>query len=334
MISVIGYFGDRGACRAYRLLYPFSKIGMNCKDKFKMHLSGHIVEPHGQTLEPQIGAHDIVVLQRQYDGAVFQAVQKMKQKKAKLIYEIDDDLFSIPQWNPAHKELSANQVQRGIRAFLSIVDAVFVTTEDLAVVYRKHCKNVFVLPNSLDFDRFYPAPKNSKKKVVLWQGSGTHEKDLAILGDSLAMVHALPEAFVKVWGGHTIEGTYNVPPVPFEAFYPILSQMDAHIGLAPLVPCVFNNSKSNLKFLEYTAQGMVTVASNVGPYKTIQDRVTGMLVGDNRDWFDKINELLQDESLYNTILENAVDFVHENYNIQKNYPMWVDAFETVMETKQ
>lgn len=324
MIKVVGYFGDRGACRAYRLLYPFSRIGKHHKDKFQMHLAGYIKNE-------QVGKFDVAVLQRQYDPEVFRGVQIMKQNGTKLIYEIDDDLFTIPKWNPAHAELSSGRVQRGVKAFLSICDAVFVTTETLANVYRKYCKNVHVLPNSLDFDRFVPKPGVSSKKCILWQGSGTHERDLQILGGCLEQVHARQDSFVRVWGGHKLDGTYHVNPVSFESFYTMLAQMDAHIGLAPLVPCAFNNSKSNLKFLEYSAQNMVTIASNVGPYAdTIVHGETGLLVGDNNTWYDVICSVLNDENLYNRLQKNAYEFVHDKFDIEKNYHLWIEAIESVL----
>jgi glycosyltransferase involved in cell wall biosynthesis len=111
----------------------------------------------------------------------------------------------------------------------------------------------------------------------------------------------------------------------------MFGQVGTYIGLAPLSAIQFNRSKSNLKFLEYTAYNAVTVASDFGPYKnTIEDGVTGVLVSDNRDWYDKVRELLDDEDLYNTILANAKKLVKENFDISKNYVLWEKAIKEVM----
>ena len=107
--------------------------------------------------------------------------------------------------------------------------------------------------------------------------------------------------------------------------------MDACVGLAPIVPIPFNRSKSNLKFLEYSAQRIATVASNFGPYAgTIQDGETGLLVSDNKDWYDKIKYLLDHDDERNRIIENAYKYVKENYDISKNYILWKNAIDSVV----
>jgi hypothetical protein len=59
-------------------------------------------------------------------------------------------------------------------------------------------------------------------------------------------------------------------PVPVQE-YPnwICSNWQSHIGIAPIADNTFNDSKSELKWLEYTALGVPTVASDVGPYKRV-----------------------------------------------------------------
>ena len=128
-----------------------------------------------------------------------------------------------------------------------------------------------------------------------------------------------------------IPGASTLPLTPFEGFFQMFGQVATYIGLAPLSAAPFNRSKSNLKFLEYTVYNAVTVASDFGPYKnTIEDGVTGILVSDNRDWYDKVRELLEDEDLYNSILSNAKKLVEEKFNIKKNYIFWEKAIRQVI----
>ena len=128
-------------------------------------------------------------------------------------------------------------------------------------------------------------------------------------------------------------GAQILPLVPFEAFYQMFGQVGTYIGLAPLCANIFNRSKSNLKFLEYTVYGAVTVASAVGPYKdTIEDGVTGILVHDNRDWYDKVKMLLGDPLMHARILKNAQALVQEHYNIEINYKLWDAAITEVSES--
>jgi len=331
-LSLIAYRGDRAACWFYRLHAPLIHVAKNNPD-FDITVSGAITK---EQLEQKF---DIVILQRQYKMDVLAPVLELKKKGSKLIYEIDDNLFDIPKWNPAHKILSKKSVQAGIRRFLSEIDAIFVTTEDLQGVYNEFCEHVYVLPNSIDYTAMYEYPDNSKKPVVCWQGSLTHTKDIHIAQRGFEQIAADEDLIFKMWCGldyksgkpsFDIKGTEVIQLVPFEAFFQMFSQMGVTVGLAPLAANKFNCGKSNLKFLEYTAQGAVTVASAVGPYKdTIEDGVTGLLVEDNRDWYERVRELIDDPAYRAEILANAQDLVQKEYNIETNYVLWEKAIREI-----
>jgi O-antigen biosynthesis protein len=333
-IKIICYRGDRAACWFYRLHAPMVHLGRNNKKEFNITVSGSIGDDH-------IGKFELAILQRQYRLEVLDPTVKIQKAGAKLIYEIDDDLFHIPEWNPAYKILGTKKVQDGIRRFLARVDAMFVTTEALRDTYKNYCEKIYVLPNSIEYDFIFPMDeKNTHLPVVCWQGSMTHERDLAIAKKSFERLAHDEDLLFKMWCGidqdtkkpvFEVPGAVTLPLTPFEGFFQMFGQVGTHIGLAPLAAIPFNKSKSNLKFLEYTAYNAVTVASNFGPYKdTIEDGVTGVLISNNNDWYDKVRELLENETLYNTILENAQTFVKENYDISKNYKLWETAIREVL----
>jgi len=335
-LKVICYRGDRAACWYYRIHAPMVHLARNNPKNFNITISGSIGDD-------QIGKYDLAILQRQYKPAVLSPILRMKAQGTKLIYEIDDDLFHVPKWNPAYQTLGKKSIQDGIKKFVSSVDAMFVTTEELKAVYKEYCENIYVLPNSIDYDFIFPVDKpkeNTSKPVVCWQGSMTHEKDLAIARQSFAQLGRDKDIILKMWCGleretkqpvFNIPGAQTIPLVPFEGFFQMFGQVNTYIGLAPISAIQFNRSKSNLKFLEYTAYNAVTVASDFGPYKnTIEDGVTGMLVSDNRDWYAKVRELIDNEEKYNYILANAKKLVEENFDIKKNYVLWENAIRQVM----
>jgi glycosyltransferase involved in cell wall biosynthesis len=334
--DIIAYRGDRSACWWYRIHLPLVYLARNNRDRFNVTIASSISKDH-------IGKFKLAILQRQYKYEVLAPVLEMKKKGTKLVFEIDDDLFNIPKWNPASKVLSTAKVRKGLMAFLSRVDAIFVTSEALKRAYTDYCDHVYVLPNSIDFENIYNYPKDSVKNNVMWQGSNTHERDLAIAKAGMVQVAQDPDVCLKMWCGFNqqtraplfdIPNARTLPLVPFEGFFQMFSQIDVDVGLAPLTATLFNKGKSNLKFLEYSAQQAVTVASAFGPYKdTIEDGVTGVLVENNKDWYEKIRSVLDDKEYYNYILKNATELVHDKYNISKNYVMWQNAIEEVLERK-
>lgn len=332
--KIICYKGDRAACWYYRIHLPMIHLARHNKEKYNITIAGAIGKDH-------IGKYNLAILQRQYKFEVLEPILEMKRTGTKLIYEIDDDLFHVPEWNPAHEILGARKTQDGIKHFLSQVNAMFVTTEALKKAYEDYCEHIYVLPNSLDYSFLFPSEDyNTKLPVVCWQGSMTHERDVAIAQKGFEQLAQDKDLIFKMWCGFDretknpifdIPGAQTLPLVPFEGFFQMFGQVGVYIGVAPLAANQFNKGKSNLKFLEYTAYNAVTVASNFGPYKdTIEDGITGILVSDNRDWYDKVREVLDDSDLYMSILNNAKQFVTENYDINKNYTYWQTAIEEVI----
>jgi len=337
--KIIAYRGDRAACWFYRLHSPLIHLARNNKDKYNITVSSTINKD-------QIGQFDLVILQRQYKFEVLAPVLEMQKRGAKLIYEIDDNLFNVPKWNPSSKILGAKKVQDGIKNFVSRVDAMFVTTEALKDAYKDYCEHIYVLPNSIDYDLVYDYPKNTDKPVVCWQGSATHQRDLSIAQHGIEQLAKDEDLMVKIWCGFKeqskaryddrkpifdVNGAEILPLVPFEGFFQMFGQLDVHIGLAPLAANPFNKCKSNLKFLEYTAYGAVTVASSFGPYgDTIEDGETGILVSDNRDWYDQVRMLVDDPDNYQRILTNAQALVKEKFNIRNTFVYWQDAIDELL----
>ncbi len=80
-----------------------------------------------------------------------------------------------------------------------------------------------------------------------------------------------------------------------------------HIGLAPLADTEFNRYKSDLKWLEYTALGLPVVASDLEPYRSIRDHITGRVLadGDVSGWADALQELAEDATARTLLVERA-----------------------------
>ena len=339
--KILAFRGDKGACWFYRLHSPLTYVAKNNPDVYDIAVSGQIDRSHYTGL-------DLVIFQRQYAQDVYDAAVRMKKNGIKLVYEIDDNLFDIPSWNPAYKTLGSPTVQKGLRAFLELVDVVFVTNNSMQKIYAPYCKKIYVLPNSINYDVIYPNTKNNQKKdVVCWQGSSTHERDVGIIKNCLKNLGKDSDIILKMWSGFTqrekigsvrkpvfdIPGSETLQLVPFDSFFQMFAQVGTSIGLAPLTANKFNKCKSNLKFLEYTALDAVTVASSFGPYgDTIENRVTGILVSDNTQWYPAVRELLEDKDLYKSILKNAKEFVRSEYNIESNYKLWQTAIEEILTT--
>jgi len=86
------------------------------------------------------------------------------------------------------------------------------------------------------------------------------------------------------------------------------------INLAPLKQSIFNEAKSENKWLEAALVEVTTVASNIGAFaKMMQHNVTGILCENNEDdWYNAIKNLLIDKNLCKEIGKNAYAYALMN----------------------
>lgn len=104
-----------------------------------------------------------------------------------------------------------------------------------------------------------------------------------------------------------------------------LRSIDFHIGLIPLRPHVFNNSKSAVTALSYAGLGIPVVASDVGPYRDfVRHGETGFLVKEPGDWVRYVRELVRNEQLRKEMGEAARQLAAE-HTIEKNAHLWEGA---------
>jgi glycosyltransferase involved in cell wall biosynthesis len=304
---------------------------------------------------------DFVVLQRQYGTPNLNNTIYMKNKLGiKCIYECDDALFHIPEWNPAfpvyNKKYSPERHQN-IESFLRTCDALTVSTECLKRMFSKYNPNIYVLPNAIDFDLFpdVPAPVRPDNDVRIgWFGSSTHLKDLQQCVSAVEqIIRDFPQTklFVGGWDG-VIRGRAgddlrpdmyvwkNIPPdriikhpwTSIENYHKMISEID--ISLTPLEENAFNNAKSNIKVLESWSCKVPVVASKVEPYEqTITHGKNGLLVQTkgsvHKDWYQKIKQLVLNPELRKQLGQAGYAEARDRYDIAKNVNKWVEVWEQI-----
>ncbi len=230
------------------------------------------------------------------------------------LFEIDDDLFSLPDSHP-EKAVYEQQMQ-GARAFVGRADSVIVTTQVLADRMRAYNPSVTIIPNNLD-DRLWfsggrglPRLRRPGEKLrVAFVGGATHQEDLDLIAPALREVMRRRPGAVEF---HMVGATFSdarglatflrLPPAEIAGRYVrfvdwLRRSADWHVGLAPLVQSEFNASKSPLKFLDYGALGLAGIYSDGAPFKgVVEQGVTGLLAADGPAWTDALIRLIDDEA--------------------------------------
>jgi len=240
----------------------------NDLDESKGHLEGC------KTFLTQRGWHPMLVL----------ALEVMHRRGLRVVYELDDDIWNIPQWNPLGRFFT-DQVKNGMSNCIRLSDEVVVTTPNLAREVSRFNPNVRVVRNAIPFSSLQdiPQPKHTGIRIG-WAGSGTHSQDLQqALPALLKLLHDRKDVTLVFMGSLPV-GIKPGPRIEFHrwvtptALYGTLKGLCWDVALAPLAAHQFNESKSDVKILEAAACAVPVIASNVGPYQVVNHGVTGIKV--------------------------------------------------------
>jgi len=303
------------ACGYIRLILPLST--QDARKQFDIHFLAadefHLMDA------------DAVIVQRlafATDAAIDELLARCRISGARLIYEIDDDLLAIAQDHAEYEYYS--QTSHHIRRLIGAADEVWISTEALAVKMAPFGRSVVTIPNELDarvWTKAEPTAPNSVLRL-LYMGSTAHSEDFH------GLVKPAFESLRQEFGARVeltligvadrvtlADGMRMVPPPPgVEASYPsfanwLQSLRDFDVGLAPLVPTELNESKSRIKWLEYSGMGLATVASDFAEYRqSINESHAGLLADSRpRGFYDALKGCVLAPATVRELKQRAVD---------------------------
>lgn len=250
------------------------------------------------------------------------------------IYEIDDDVWSIPEtsaayagWPPEHQRLA--------EACIAAADAVTTTTPALAAILGELNPNVHVIPNTIP-ESLLRANRHRHRGInIAWGGSPTHADDwepyIAAISEMIeprsGRYYSGESCYLVITGKNYLGEGKHILVRPWQKRVPGWwgSLADIDIGLAPLVDNKFNQSKSFIKILEYAAWGIPFIASNVGPYRLAgmgNNGVIGFFVDTPAQWRDCLWQLISNKHLRATMGAAARQWAQQ-YTIER----WADVWE-------
>lgn len=251
----------------------------------------------------------------------------------RLVYETDDDVWSIDPTNFAAKIAHTADVIDATEQAIMAANLVTVSTEPLAEVLRRRHDNVVVLPNHisagmLDIDR----PRRDRVTVG-WAGGDSHLRDIGMVAPKLRRFFERNPAVDFHIIGTDYREALNLPGRHtgwFQDVWKYYRTIDFDIGLAPLVDSVFNVSKSPIKAMEYAALGIPVIASYSEPYREfVVDGETGYLVRDEHEWSKRLYELAHDAAMREEMGAKAKAHA-ARWTIEDGYSRWEAAYRSLL----
>ncbi|GAA1281296.1 hypothetical protein GCM10009634_26810 [Saccharothrix xinjiangensis] len=306
-MKVFGWSADQAGCGWYRMRMPLDELARR----------GHETHVAEEMPREWLDTCQVLIAQRICKPAASRTWQRIAQHPARplMVVELDDDLWSVPPSSRvAYEWFSKPEVQENLRQNIRVADLVTVSTEPLADVVREFNPNVHVVPNAVPAGMLAmrPSERLDDRVVIGWGGSSTHVMDFADIGPKIVeYIAGRPDV---LW--HTVSGPRQLmmqhmrwlrrlPSEQWRAldwcediwdYYCAIGTFD--ISTAPLVPHVFNRSKSPIKALEAAARGVPMVASDVGPYSEfVRHGETGLLVKHAHEWPRALRTLVLDPGM-------------------------------------
>lgn len=314
-------------CGYYRITLPLDQLALN---GWKI--------GYGCRLPPQeFGNTDVFIAQRADQAHFVPAWDWLReQEDLKLVYEIDDDPFSLDPVNWLAKPSYDNEeVRATIRHLASTADLVTVTTEALAERFRKLNPNVVPVPNCIPASVLGLERPRHEKLTIGYTCGCSHSRDVAVVAQVWRDV--VDETGCR---GHFVGMDFRsiTRPDGFDASLweaePALyyRRVDFDIGIAPLSDHPFNGGKSPLKALEYAALGIPVIASDHPVYREfVVDGVTGFLCRTQEDWRDRMRLLLADAELRESMGAKARELAAQ-HTVERNWNRWAQAYAGLLET--
>ena len=283
-------------------------------------------------------------------------IQKAKKQNKLCIFDIDDllfdkkyvkDRYELKRMTKQEREVYLDGVRR-TNETIKLCDYGVTTTKTLAQEMRKYLKDVYIARNSMSDIYIELSEKEYEKgkvrnddEIILGYASGSpsHDKDFEMIEDMIVsllkkysnlklMIIGFLELSSKFdnYRGRIIRQKF----VNWKDLPTVLNRFD--INLAPSEDTLFNNSKSEIKFLESALLRIPTVASATNPFKhAIQNGKTSFLAENLKDWEKYISKLIDDSKLRKEMGEAAYEDVLERYNTQK---IGSELFKFIMKHKK
>jgi len=352
-------------CVYWRCRLParmISKLGLSevrIFDGFEMSVS---------EMEEMLNWGDVIVQQSPMGIQTVANTVKFKQSGKTVIGDYDDLSFSLSPFNPAYRTLGLQEVKINYRGFdemlwkdgrdgfvikenyfrykslqdlLHTFDAVTTSTKFIKNKYKEFNENIYILPNSIDFDLFKPFPKKRNDQIRIgWTASDSHYAEIWMVKRIMRKVfdkYGDKIKFVLLGNLTELYSEFKSHELERHDFigldvYPLKqAALNLDIGLCPLDNIEFNLAKSPLKWSEYAALKIPSVCSRLEPYTCVEEGITGLLAANEGEFVDKICQLVEDEKLRSTIANNAYEKNYSDYNLEKNITLWVEAYEQARE---
>lgn len=284
---------------------------------------------------------DVIIMQRLMHRGLANHIELARQYGQVIINDLDDWYWGLDPSNNAfkhsHPKFNEKENINFYKSILSRSSLLTVSTPYLMDRVKKWVRTDIVnIKNTVDVAKFHVKVHEDLERPTLgWAGSTAHRsKDLETIASilrgmtsSYQLLHVgdyIGSATFASRIGVSDEYVIKKPLVDSET-YPKSLIMD--VGIVPLRVTPFNQAKSYIKGLEYSAAGVPFVAQKIDAYDDLYSQGIGRIAKRPYEWVKQLKaltdyKLREEESAKN----------HElvwNNDIKHGAAQWIDILENL-----
>ena len=274
--------------------------------------------------------------------SVMDLIAECRRLNIKTLWDVDDLIFeedvlktssTINSLEPAEREGVINGAKLYRKAMLACDEGIASTSGLAKAMKEAGMKTVYIVENALDGETLAAAQsiggrlKNQEDgliRIIYGSGTKTHNIDFLEAAPALAAVlKENPNVRFRIIGylelPEYFDGVKNqIERIPFCNYTEYLTYLsECDISIAPLENFVFNDAKSNIKYLEAS---IAKVASVCSPRAAFADVITngenGFLADGEQQWYVAFDTLVKNSKLREDMAQAAYRTVTDTYSPQ------------------
>ena len=274
--------------------------------------------------------------------SVMDLIAECRRLNIKTLWDVDDLIFdedvlktssTINSLEPAEREGVINGAKLYRQAMLACDEGIASTSGLAKAMKEAGLETVYVVENALDDETLAAArsiegrlKKQEDGLIRIIYGSGTKTHNIDFLEAAPALANILkenPNVRFRIIGYLELPGYFDevqsqIERIPFCNYTEYLTYLsECDISIAPLENFVFNDAKSNIKYLEAS---ITKVASICSPRAAFADVIVngenGFLADSEQQWHEAFDTLIQNPELRDSMAQAAYRTVMETYSPQ------------------
>jgi len=269
---------------------------------------------------------DVVIFNKHSSGDSYELACHAKALKKKIIYDIDDNIFNVPD----NLNVFSRNHEDSLR-IIKLASVLIVENTRLFNAMKPYHADLVVIPNGIFVDKYSSRIlKNNKGHTCLFS---SYVPSLnKFIRTFVQVLHDFqlknPSVRFDLYGNNAMDFPADrvIPPSCFSDFMSSIVACRPSMAIVPiwgsedLSSAAYRDCKSPIKYIMYGLARIPTVFTDAMPYTTcVVNEENGLLVNnDYESWFYAMSRIYKDNKLRKKIQHNAYRDVCENFNIKKS----------------